>query len=204
VVNPVHAYPNTEDGRAIVGGYVYRGSGLPGMDGAYFFADYNYGRVWSFEGAQAENLIEWTNVLDPGGTLLPGISSFGEGPDGEIYVCILGGTVYKLVDLSPNEGEGTGGTPHSADINGDFTISLSELLRVIQFFNLFALHCSPGTEDGYAPLAGDESCAPHASDYNPQDWSINLSELLRMVQFFNADCFVECVQGEDGYCPLFL
>lgn len=204
VVNPVHAYPNSEDGRAIVGGYVYRGSALPGMDGAYFFADYSFGRVWSFEGSQAENLIEWTNVIDPGGTLLPGLSSFGEGPGGELYVTNLGGVVYKLVDLSPNEGEGAGEAPHSADVNGDFTISLSELLRVIQFFNLFALHCSPGTEDGYAPLAGDESCASHASDYNPQDWSISLSELLRMVQFFNANCFVECVQGEDGYCPLFL
>jgi len=40
---------------------------------------------------------------------------------------------------------------HSADRDQDHKISLSELLRMIQFYNLDGLHCAPGTEDGYAP-----------------------------------------------------
>lgn len=64
---------------------------------------------------------------------------------------------------------------HSADPNHDNLIDLSELLRVIQFFNSNGLHCQAGSEDGYAPGSGDTSCAPHASDYNPQDWAINIS-----------------------------
>jgi hypothetical protein len=48
----------------------------------------------------------------------------------------------------------------------------------------------------------DLSCAPHASDYNPQDWRINLSELLRVIQFFNSGGYHYCpTEGtEDGYC----
>lgn len=92
---------------------------------------------------------------------------------------------------------------HSADANGDFAISLSELLRVIQFYNLDALHCDNASEDGYAPGIGDTSCPPHSADYSPQDWEISLSELLRIIQFYNSEgrSFHACEEGEDGFCP---
>jgi hypothetical protein len=108
------------------------------------------------------------------------------------------------VGVCAEEGEGGGfeGTPHSADQNGNGQISLSELLRVIQFYNLGAYHCSVGTEDGYAPGPGDQTCAPHAADYNPQDWDISLSELLRPIQIYNSTGYEVCEGGEDGYCLL--
>jgi len=91
--------------------------------------------------------------------------------------------------------------PHSADRNGDWQINLSELLRVIQFFNSGGYHCDPQGEDGYAPgLEGDKTCQPHASDYKPADWTISLSELLRLIQFFNSGGYHPCEGGEDGYC----
>lgn len=92
---------------------------------------------------------------------------------------------------------------HSADQNGDNLISLSELLRVIQFFNSGGYRCSPGTEDGYGPGLGDTNCVPHNSDYNPQNWIISLSELLRLIQFFNAGGYFACPDAatEDGFCP---
>ncbi|HOQ33590.1 MAG TPA: PASTA domain-containing protein, partial [Candidatus Hydrogenedens sp.] len=104
------------------------------------------------------------------------------------------------------EGEGEGGVPphHSADQDGDGQISLSELLRIIQFFNYGAYHCDSFGEDGYAPGPGDQSCHPHASDYNPSDWNISLSELLRLIQFFNSGGYHPCPEdpeSEDGYCP---
>lgn len=91
--------------------------------------------------------------------------------------------------------------PHNADQNGDGVINLSELLRVIQFFNFGAYHCDSSSEDGYAPGPGDQNCTPHASDYNPQDWVVSLSELLRLIQFFNSGGYYPCEGGEDGYCP---
>jgi hypothetical protein len=93
---------------------------------------------------------------------------------------------------------------HTADQSGDGVITLSELLRVIQFYNSLGLHCGVGTEDGYVPGSGvDTSCTAHASDYNPQDWVISLSELLRVIQFYNSLGYYSCPgQGtEDSYCP---
>jgi len=92
------------------------------------------------------------------------------------------------------------GTPHSADWDGNGSLSLSEALRVVQFFNVGSLRCSPGSEDGYAPGFGAQNCAGHASDYSPRNWTLSLNELLRTVQLFNADSYTECPSGEDGYC----
>ncbi len=105
---------------------------------------------------------------------------------------------------SPQEGSAEGETgTHFADQNGDGLISLSELLRVIQFFNSEGFHCEAGTEDGFAPGPGDTACTAHSSDYNPHDWHIGLSELLRLIQFFNSGGYHYCPDDatEDGYCP---
>lgn len=89
---------------------------------------------------------------------------------------------------------------HSADTSEDYMISLSELLRVIQLFNIGSLHCDGTTPDGYNPGPGDTTCTPHDSDYiangtwGSSDWSIALTELLRLIQIFNL--------GGYHYCPL--
>jgi len=89
---------------------------------------------------------------------------------------------------------------HSADRDQDHTISLSELLRIIQFYNSGGLHCQSGTEDGYDPGMGDQACDLHSSDYNPPDWTINMSELLRIIQLFRSPGYYPCIDGEDGFC----
>ena len=105
---------------------------------------------------------------------------------------------------SEGEGEGTADVCHTADQDCNHLINLSELLRVIQFFNTGGYHCATGTEDGYAPGQGDQNCTSHMSDYNPQDWLINLSELLRLIQFFNTGGYHACPDAvpptEDGLC----
>lgn len=91
----------------------------------------------------------------------------------------------------------------SADQNADFAISLSELLRVIQFYNSGGLHCDVGSEDGFgAGPVGDQSCTPYDTDYNPQDWAISLTELLRVIQFYNSSGYSYCPASgsEDGFC----
>lgn len=99
------------------------------------------------------------------------------------------------------------GFAHSADTNLSGSISLSELLRVIQFYNLGGYQCPTGqsTEDGYVAGPGAaESCVPHASDFEPPtpDFTITLTELLRLVQLYNAGAFTFCPTNdtEDGYC----
>lgn len=95
---------------------------------------------------------------------------------------------------------------HSTDQDGDFVISLSEVLRVIQFYNSGGLHCAEGvgdSEDGYLAGPGaNTSCAPHDTDYNPQNWMISLPEILRVIQFYNTGGYSHCPDAgtEDGYC----
>jgi formylglycine-generating enzyme required for sulfatase activity len=92
---------------------------------------------------------------------------------------------------------------HSADTTPDQQISLSELLRVIQFFNTRGFHCMAGTEDGYAPGPdpAQQSCAPHDSDYLPRDWKVNLAELLRPIQFYNTLGYHTECGAEDDFAP---
>lgn len=91
---------------------------------------------------------------------------------------------------------------HTADQDHNNRIGLSELLRVIQFFNSDGYHCDASGEDGYNPGPGDQSCTQHQSDYNPANWRIGLSELLRLIQFFNSGGYHACPSEgtEDGYC----
>ncbi len=105
------------------------------------------------------------------------------------------------VEVAGGEGEGAPEASHTADQNGDYRIRLTELLRLIQFYNAGAFHCEPGTEDGYAPLSGGQTCARHDSDYNPWDWQIALVELLRLIQLYNSGGYHSCPEGEDGFCP---
>ncbi|MBI3118403.1 MAG: hypothetical protein HYZ00_06940 [Candidatus Hydrogenedentes bacterium] len=103
--------------------------------------------------------------------------------------------------VGEGEGEGEGRGDHSADLNKNGRIELSELLRLVQFYNSGIFHCQGGTEDGYNPGPGPQNCTTHDSDYADQDWRINLFELLRLVQFYNSNAYFECTGTEDGYCP---
>lgn len=90
---------------------------------------------------------------------------------------------------------------HDVDQNRDWIIGLSELLRLIQFFNSGGIHCDAGSEDGYAPGTGDQTCGAYGADYNPQDWNIGLEELLRLIQFFTSACYHPETGTDDGYAP---
>ncbi len=149
----------------------------------------------------AEGAPEGLSEGQPEG-LLEGIL---EGAEEGVVEGAAEGVVEGTIEGQP-EGDGEGSIVemfHSADQDGDNLISLSELLRVIQFFNSDGYHCDAAGEDGFNPGQGDTSCVPHASDYNLQDWYINLSELLRIIQFFNSGGYHACpAEGtEDGYCP---
>jgi hypothetical protein len=97
------------------------------------------------------------------------------------------------------------GPYHSSDLNSNQVLSLSEVLRIVQFYNAGGYRCGLETEDGYVPgTVGPAACDPHSGDYNPADFTIALSELLRHIQTFNAGFYTFCpTQGtEDGFCPL--
>jgi hypothetical protein len=107
---------------------------------------------------------------------------------------------------------------HSADVNANHRLELSELLRVIQIYTSGFYGCpfNPAdTEDGYlpgsdimGPFTGQDGswwCWLHSSDYDDPAPSISMSELLRTIQHYNAGQVIwyleaGCDQGEDNFC----
>jgi uncharacterized repeat protein (TIGR03806 family) len=79
----------------MVGGYVYRGSALPGLVGKYIFGDYEMSEVWALDPATKQ--VESLGV----GGRIPG---FGQDNDGEIYVLRENGTVEMLQDSNAGNG----------------------------------------------------------------------------------------------------
>jgi glucose/arabinose dehydrogenase len=92
LVLPVLDYTHA-DGCSITGGYVYRGSAIAGLQGAYFYSDYCSGWVRSFRlsGTSTTDRQEWA-TLSPGGN----VPSFGEDASGELYVMNASGVVYRI------------------------------------------------------------------------------------------------------------
>ena len=90
-VPPVDEYPHTGGGCAVTGGYVYRGSAIPGLIGAYVFSDFCLGRI---EAIRVRN----GNVIDQAdlGLTVGSVSSFGQDDAGELYVLSLAGAVDRL------------------------------------------------------------------------------------------------------------
>ena len=91
---------------------------------------------------------------------------------------------------------------HAADIDGDWHLSLSEVLRVVQLYNAGGYETGADTEDGYLPGSGKQAGVPHDADYTG-DWNIDISELLRVVQLFNAPggAYYRASGTEDGFVP---
>ncbi len=91
---PIFEYDTGAD-CAITGGFVYRGSAIPGLQGHYVFGDVCSELIWALEGTPGS--FTRTQIADGSFTpILFGLTSFGEDVDGELYVT-LGDEVYALV-----------------------------------------------------------------------------------------------------------
>ena len=93
-VDPVFEYDH-DVGHSITGGYVYRGPAA-GLQGAYFFADFVSGRLFTLRmvNGVAEDAIERTGQVV--GADLGQISSFGTDNAGNLYVVSLSGEICRL------------------------------------------------------------------------------------------------------------
>lgn len=92
---PIWEYHTHDVGNAIIGGFVYRGSELTELIGAYIYGDYESGRIWAlwYDGVNDPVNIE---LLD---TELH-IPSFGVDKGNELYICAFNGKIYKLAHAS--------------------------------------------------------------------------------------------------------
>lgn len=86
-----HVPRDPRGGRAIIGGYVYRGSSLPELLGRYLFGDFVSGRIWALHEVAPE-LWLMQELLDTDLAIV----SFAEDEAGELYVLDLRGGIYRL------------------------------------------------------------------------------------------------------------
>lgn len=98
VVPPLYEYDHN-DGCAIIGGYMYRGSAVAGLEGTYLFGDYCTSKVWSFRlsSGTVVDFQDRTTELTPAGGSLGFITSFGEDGDGELLIVGYLGDVRRVV-----------------------------------------------------------------------------------------------------------
>jgi uncharacterized repeat protein (TIGR03806 family) len=108
LIDPVAEYDHNV-GVSITGGYVYRGSAIASLQGRYVFGEFSNGKVFTLDSNFQRAQIAQPNA---------GISSFGQGNDGELYIVDFGGKLFKIV---PGAGGGAGnGIPTLLSQSGCF------------------------------------------------------------------------------------
>jgi glucose/arabinose dehydrogenase len=91
-VPPVHEYETRgPQGCSITGGYVYRGSAIPELVGAYLYSDFCEATLYAI-------VVEDGEVVDEGDLSVGGeqIVSFAQDADGELYLLDFGGAVRRI------------------------------------------------------------------------------------------------------------
>lgn len=96
---PVDSYSRNV-GVSVTGGFVYRGSNVPGLRGRYIYADYATAQFFSFRieaGALADRQDITDQMRPAGGGAIDGIASFGQDNAGEVYVtAYTPGAIYRV------------------------------------------------------------------------------------------------------------
>jgi glucose/arabinose dehydrogenase len=93
---PSHEYPHGDGFCSVIGGFVYRGSSIPDLQGRYLFGDFCKGAVLSlhYSDGVVTDLADWTEKLKAD---LSFMTSFGRDHEGEVYVVLQSGGIFKLV-----------------------------------------------------------------------------------------------------------
>ncbi len=91
---PIWEY-NRSLGFSITGGYVYRGSGVPELNGKYIYADYVMSKVWALNYDGINPTSSELLLTAPGN-----ITSFGLDEQMELYLVSFNGKIYKFSPTS--------------------------------------------------------------------------------------------------------
>lgn len=142
---PILEYQNAGANCSVIGGYVYRGTGVPQLAGHYVFGDLCSGQIWAARQNGAGTWQVWT-AAEVGQNLI----AFGEDRRGELYVA-TSSALYRFEAVAgPEEPEGADSVGLFDPANMSFRIKPS---------------LAPGPADitftfgkrrkGWLPIAGD-------------------------------------------------
>jgi glucose/arabinose dehydrogenase len=105
---PIVEYPHSptgsrpDSGLSITGGYVYRGKKIPELVGVYVYGDFESGRIWGLRSERGK-VIANGELIDLKVSPKLNIASFGEDPQGELYILAFDSRIHELV---PRDGAG--------------------------------------------------------------------------------------------------
>ena len=111
LTKPIVEYGRNQ-GASITGGHVYRGSGVPELQGQYIYADFVTGRIWG---------LTYNGPGDIENTLLlasnENVSSFGVDEAGELYICSFGGGIFRFRPTVTSAADGGTALPASVTLS---------------------------------------------------------------------------------------
>lgn len=98
LTDPILEYDRATNGvgspAAVAGGYRYRGSQNPALQGIYFYADFYSGKIW--KGIASGHSWGAIEALDT----THNIAAFGEDEAGELYVVTAGGQILRVLQAA--------------------------------------------------------------------------------------------------------
>ena len=94
---PILEYSHAGGACSITGGYRYHGAKYPNLHDIYFYGDFCTGTIF---GATQRSDGTWTSQTLAALPDKNSLSSFGEDPNGEIYVVDINGAIYQITDAS--------------------------------------------------------------------------------------------------------
>ncbi len=152
-VAPIHEFTQEDNRCAVTGGRVYRGCAIPELDGTYFFLDFCTSTYWTFryDGAQITDFMDRSVELMGNGR----VTSFGVDYHGELYLCIFGGIIRKIIPADPPPDSDGDGIPDScegcaADLDGDEDADADDFFAYLDAF--------ASGDFGVCDIDGDEDC----------------------------------------------
>ncbi len=92
-VGPVITYRHADGGCSVTGGYVYRGTDVPALEGAYLYTDYCQGHL---QAALVDGSRQVNDQADLGALPASAPLSFGQDADSELYVLFQDGLISKI------------------------------------------------------------------------------------------------------------
>jgi glucose/arabinose dehydrogenase len=90
---PVLSYDHGQ-GCSVTGGYAYRGTAQPGLEGLYLYGDYCSGTIWA---ASTADMLAGSATAVPVFDLDGSLVSFGLDAAGELYAVDRGGRILRVV-----------------------------------------------------------------------------------------------------------
>ncbi len=79
-------------GRTVIGGYVYRGTAVPSLNGLYVYGDNASGRIWAMN-YDGQQVVTNTEI-----NTLGNVCSFGEDGNAELYAVSNSGPIRRFVE----------------------------------------------------------------------------------------------------------